>query len=80
MRFVAASRRLYAGANQPCRSQNRECRFHLRVLMIGLASALLLATALGCGNPPPTGKPAGPVPSGQKDENKIPRPPRPDPG
>jgi hypothetical protein len=79
MRFVAASRRVYAGGKQPCRSQNRECRFHLRVLVIGLASAVILATTLGCGNPPSTGKPAGPVPSGQ-DENKAPRPPRPDPG
>jgi hypothetical protein len=50
-------------------------------LMIGLTSALLLAFAIGCGNPPSTAKPSKPAPPAKNNgENKEPRPPNPDPG
>ena len=49
--------------------------------VLGLASAVLLVSALGCGNPTPAGKPSnGAPPSHPKDGNKESKPPNPDPG
>jgi hypothetical protein len=49
-------------------------------LVIGVASIFLCAGALGCGSPPPTGKPADSVPPAKGSDGKESKPPRPDPG